>query len=235
MTHKNISRGIRLPTMEIRLSDLKLWIQRFDNKNIVVDINRVTHLATHTGHIELIDYLVQTKGAKLEEKDNSGRSAIFYAAKSDSPETLKYVTRNFDGQALREQMNHKDADHWTPLHYAAMSSSLANVEICLDAGARPDGATLDALSTTASSPDYMSSTARPQIQLLLTMYSELKSYRDLPLYVEGSHTVNRYPALFTINQMQTEMDLMAPKGRPRSERGFGVNSTWIHVPWTNVS
>ena len=200
---------------------LRTWIQKLRDKDIEVDINRVTRLATFAGRSSLVTYLVDEQGAQLEQRDKFGRSAVFYTAACGYTNKLKH----FVGDAtIRKEVIYRDSFNATPLYYAAMLHSIAGVEFCLSAGARPDDNLLARQSRTARDYDgYGHLYNENQIRLLFTLCVLLGSYGNLPVYLDEYVAPNPF---LPIHRLETDLAQLS------IERDCGL---WIHIPWTNVS
>jgi len=118
-------------------------------------------LAAEKGNIAIINQLVEA-GAKVDDQDAEGFSALHIAAACDNTEVLKVLLRqhhaNFDirlqngslpihSAASKGTLDHirilldagadandKNGDGWTPLHWAAWSGNWDAVEFLLDRG-----------------------------------------------------------------------------------------------------
>lgn len=204
---------------------LKQWIQEFRRSNISVDINRITRYATKRRREEFVKYLVEEEGAKLEQKDKLGRSTIFYAIGSfDSTNMVEYICGKMGTETFQEEMSHQDVDKRTPWYYAATSASIANVEYCLAAGARPNDLEVTMLE---KAPLTWEESKHPsQLLLILILYTHLQSYLDFPIYTE-IRDKNNLPdtKLLKIRELHANPGLL-PHSRGQA---------WIHIPWTNVS
>ena len=155
-----------------RVEGLKQWIQEFRRSNISVDINRITRYATCRRHGNLVEYLVEEQGAKLEQKDKFGRSTIFYAVGTFSVTgayMVEFIRGKMGTKTFQEEMSHQDVDKKTPWYYAATSASIANVEYCLAAGARPNNHEFTMLEQVPSWREE----SKHHSQLLLTLYTHL--------------------------------------------------------------
>ena len=193
---------------------LNAWIQTFRERNVPVDIDRITRFAIFRGRDKLARHLVETEHAKLKQKDKLGRSAIFYAAGRNDPAMLKYINSELDATTFQEELSRPDVNNRTPWYYAVMFESSANVTFCLATGARPDDATV----ALASSSDSGKPDQRTQIRLLFTLYNQLNAYLTFPVYAES----------ISKSELSDVQHMTALKSAER-------DLTWIHIPWTNVS
>ena len=209
-----------------KIEDLKTWIQMLGDKETKVDIDRVTRYAICENKYDLVRYLVDHQDAQLKQRDKFGRSAVFYtAACADHPKMLHYITTTVGVKTIWEAVNYHDAFDTTPLDYAAMRPSVANVEYCLFAGARPDHDLLAHQSHEGSigNPgDFFGE--HEQIRLLFTLYDRLRSYGNLPVLLEN---FNRLTSFLPIGQLHAYL--------LRLLRNKDAGGVWMHVPWTNVS
>ena len=196
---------------------LKRWIQKFRDQNVQVDINRITRYAIYEGGNELVKYLVEGEGGKLEQKDKRSRSTIFYAVKRDDPTMVRYICKKIGTKTFQEEMNHQDVDKRTPWYYAAGSPSIAFIKTCLAAGARSNN---DVVTIMEKAPFLRESVN--QSLLLLILYSHLHSYLDFPVYAEIFKDKKFLPATkqLKILELHTNPGLL-----PNNERGL----TWIHI------
>ena len=204
---------------------LKQWIQEFRTSNISVDINRITRYAAYERREEFVKYLVEEEGAKLEQKDKLGRSTIFYAVGlSGTTGTImvEYICSKMGTETFQEEMSHQDLNKRTPWYYVATSDSIANVEYCLAAGARPNDHEVIILEEAP----FRREKSKHDIQLLLILFTHLRSYLDFPVYTEIIDE-NHLPdtKLLKIHELHAYPGLL-----PHS-----TGLTWIHIPWTNVS
>ena len=214
---------------------LKRWIQKFRNQNVLVDINRITRYAIYAGRNELVQYLVEDERAKLQQKDKLGRSTTFYAAARKDSAMLEYIHGKMGNEIFREEMSHQDVNKETPWYSAVIIPSVANIEYCLAAGARPNDDVATQLENECSY-GHEQEISKIQIQLLLALYTRLTKYLDLPVYAESFDDSNRYHALFKLHEMQTDPGLLPDVLQGRTERDSPERGlTWIHIPWTNVS
>ena len=203
-----------------RTEDLESWIQMLGDKDIKVDVDRVTRFAISKNQYDLVRYLVEHQDAQLKQRDKFGRSAVFYAAAcADHPKMLRYVASTVGFETIREAINYHDAFDTTPLYYAAMKPSIANVEYCLSAGARPDHDLLAHQSQVASRRHHLDDN---HIRLLFTLYGRLRPYGNLPVYIRNYDL----PSAFPVDQLHAHLEILS------DQEDKGV---WMHIPWTNVS
>ena len=198
-----------------RIKSLDSWIQMFGIKNIKVDINRVARFAIYYNKWDLVRYLVELQDAQLNQRDKLGRSAVFYAAACFNENMLIFVEGEVGTHTIREEMSHCDAFGATPLYYAAMSDWIDSVEFCLFAGARPNNVLVARQSQKRSVKVDFPVRASDEIGLLFTLYDQLRSYGDLPVY-HGTRT--------RLLDFLTDRPINEPDSQD-----------WIHIPWTNVS
>ena len=206
------------------VESLESWIQMLDDKNIKVDINRVTHFAIKSNRHGLVKHLVEHKKAQLDQRDRNGRSAVFYAVTTKGSEMLQYVQSIVGAETVRKEMNYHDEFDATPMYYAAMAHSVSNVEFCLTAGARSEVELVEheIADRWIFDVDRIHSSFN-QIRLLLTLYGPLRSYGGIPIHIDK---LKRSHKSLTIDQLHTNLTL------PTDETCM---NTWIHIPWTNVS
>ena len=207
-----------------KVNRLESWMQKLLNdKDIKVDINRVTHFAIFSGRSELVSYLVETKGAQLTKRDESNRSAVFYAVTKRFSD-IEYVASKTSPEVFKAQLNSSDTFGATPLRYATICHQERIIEFCLFAGARPDDPLVVQQSESAFLPcDDNSDDNIRRITLLLALYGGPSSYRSLPLYIDKDVPARK---LTTIDKLQST-SVWPSLG----EKG----GTWIHIPYTNVS
>lgn len=207
----------------------------FHSKNVTVDIDRVARFAILAGWLIVAKDLVDEKGANLESRDVLGRSAIFYAAKSRNSSMLKYVGGIVGNDTLREEMSHHDTYGATPLHCAVMLPSRENAEFCLAAGADPDARTKADKSAVDLLLETTDCDQHNHIRLLLTLNAQLKSYLEIPIYVEGYEGYWKQGSdLFKINELQSDEGPLSSM-LDRTSSPDHESLAWIHIPWTNVS
>jgi len=208
-----------------RRQQLETWIKQFRTKMIVVDVGRIMRFAIYRGLDEVASYLMDHEDANLQQEDTLKRTAIFYAAGSRDLNILKYVAEKMGPERFQEGLSCQDIHKKTPLYYASKSHSVDNVEFLLTAGAVPDDTTLKYWSGPPRDSGGLREDDVTQIRLLFLLYNELKLYRRFPVYSESQDQLEFNTELFTVNDMQTNPEVLAQK----------QSLTWIHVPATNVS
>uniref|UniRef100_A0A8C6XPG1 Uncharacterized protein n=1 Tax=Naja naja TaxID=35670 RepID=A0A8C6XPG1_NAJNA len=110
------------------LSDLEKALNLTDVNATNSANETLLHVAATHGHLEIIDYLI-SKGAKLEVKDNKGRTPLHRAAEKGHDKAVNRLL-----QAGANIVASKDMDGCTPMHYAAISGNMEILEELLVAG-----------------------------------------------------------------------------------------------------
>lgn len=114
------------------------------------------HLAALSGHLECVKYLVE-KGADIHAKNTFGEKPIHGAAKNGHVECLEYLAKKASSKELRDsffqaveecqvecmlyllkngvEINTKDEDGLTPLHYAVSFRNYSAIKFLIEQGA----------------------------------------------------------------------------------------------------
>ena len=210
---------------------LKTWIQKFRDQNVPVDINCIVRYASFVGRNGLVKYLVEDEGASLRQKDTKGRSAIFYAAAYRHVDMLEYIRGRLDYETFREEMSHQDENRRTPFYYAAIFSSLGNIDYGLAADARPADDDIRGTKLAESSD-----VEDKHIALLLILYTQLKSYLKFPVYAESFKSEEETDrGLSTIDSFLRDSEALTKWQNKGNVVSSERTLNWIHIPWTNVS
>jgi ankyrin repeat protein len=83
------------------------------------------HWAASTGNIDLMTFLIHL-GADLDAKTLTEETVLHCAARAGKEQAVKVIVADVD------EVNPKDADGWTPLHYATQRNYTETVQALLD-------------------------------------------------------------------------------------------------------
>ena len=114
------------------LDEMKKYINNGGNKE-AKDNNGWTalHFASNNGHLEIVQYLIETCSVNKEAKTNTGRTALHCACACASIWVhLKIV--QYLIETCRVNKEAKDNDGWTALHYASRNGHLNIVQYLIE-------------------------------------------------------------------------------------------------------
>lgn len=132
--NNNGRNGIHHAVANNQLSEVKKYV---DNGDIELrDSYGFTPLilASYWGHPAIVKYLCE-KGAKVDKKDNSGSTALMYAAYYNFIEVTRILLDHNDNKNL---VNKRDNGGWTALMFAASRNFIEITRILLDHNANKD-------------------------------------------------------------------------------------------------
>ncbi|EAY13990.1 ankyrin repeat protein, putative [Trichomonas vaginalis G3] len=106
--------------------NLELFLIYFDQTN---DFKKCFVYSAMFGITSLCEYFL-SHGAKINDKDDFGKTALHYAAKYNNKEAAELLI------SCRAKINEKDKDKKTALHYAAECNSKETAEFLISHGAK---------------------------------------------------------------------------------------------------
>lgn len=205
------------------IENLASWIQECRRLKLNLDIHRVARFAVYCGHLLAVKHLVEKEGADLTRRDVMDRSAIFYALPRccASAPMLEYVLAKMHNGSTITDLNRKDREHRTPLHYAAIGENVDCVELlfALDAN-------IEIKDRDGKTPKDLISPNRGDIMLLFAFKKLLQLCPEFTYADYSPYETNSYLSLETL-QVNTEPN----ECRVAREN---IPFTWLHIPWTNV-
>ena len=93
--------------------------------------------AAVNGHLEIVQYLAEQKGVKLDLKDKNDQTIIHLAAKNNNPEVIEEILK-LDTTPDDFMVNENDQLDNTPLHLACAAGYLQTCKVLIDHGAEID-------------------------------------------------------------------------------------------------
>jgi len=124
-------------------------------------VANLLHWAAEEGRLAILEFLL-ANGAKVDAKDNTGETALYYAAGCLNPAVTELLLAN------GAKADAKDTDGTTPLHNAATGDNPAVVELLL-----ANGAEVDARDTIGMTPLHCASDKPAVAKLLLADGAEV--------------------------------------------------------------
>ncbi|KAI8638192.1 ankyrin repeat-containing domain protein [Parasitella parasitica] len=88
---------------------------------------RPIHFAASRGHVDLVEYLVETSQCQVDATDKEGETALLKAAYAGHLAVVMYLVNKANANYLRQ-----DRDGWTALHNACSFGSLSIIEFLLN-------------------------------------------------------------------------------------------------------
>ncbi|CAG8690912.1 7762_t:CDS:2, partial [Ambispora leptoticha] len=100
------------------------------------------HYAASKGHLEIVEYLIETAGAMIDLEDSTGETALLKASYNGHTHVVAFLLQN------KSRVDQVDNDGWTALHNASSQGHTKIVKYLVEHG----NADLDAKSSKGYTP-----------------------------------------------------------------------------------
>ena len=188
---------------------------------VTIDIDRITRLAILNGHLDIVEHLVESRGASLTSRDTGGTSPTLCATMSPTPHmhVLKFLAAKLGAKEFEREINHQDLNENLLVVRARNLNSIELLIFCIQyGGADPDRNDCNALS-------HMVDKSTSKItELLVTFICDLRPWLKMPLYL--SDRLDGSFETWTVQKMVHEARAQTAQRKK--------DLVWLHVPWTNV-
>ncbi|KAJ2980786.1 hypothetical protein NUW58_g6857 [Xylaria curta] len=203
---------------------IKILILACNKLHLKVDLNRLARFAICRNAVDVLEYLVDERGADLGRLDIRGRSAIFYAL-WDYPNSqiFDYVVSKMSYADL----NRRDILEYTALEYAIKLRRLDAIELLLERNVeRPRFDNIWYLHSLFGFKDMNRMVEKPFIQIYAAGSSN-PTYQYRPLG----------------NMPLRDAGTSLPEGEISLQNGESVfdiadqsnGPIWVHLPWANFA
>lgn len=187
--------AIHVAAMEGHVSVIEFYVSIGGNPN-AVDSQRLTplHCAASRGHLKAVEFLLEISDVKYA-RDINGKTAFEVAEESGHTrlfdllrygDTLLRAARVDDVHTMKRclgegvEVNRKDQNGWTPLHWASFKGRIKSVKVLLEHGAE-----VDTVDDAGYTPLHCAAEAG-HLQVALLLISHGASHKSLKTFQHAS-------------------------------------------------
>ncbi|KAI0097694.1 hypothetical protein GGR51DRAFT_577861 [Nemania sp. FL0031] len=141
---KDLDAIVRRPRPTDWEAKLESWFEKCHSSKFHLNINRLAPYCVYLNYLPIFKYLVEHRvkeeRADLTQRDNRGKSAIFYTTleyssiigATDYVPMVEYIVSSYPEEStMKEMLDQKDKMGRTPLHYAVQCDNLFGTEFLL--------------------------------------------------------------------------------------------------------